>query len=292
MNCEEKYTRIGSNDLCWFEWGQKTEGEATVFLVHATGFHARCWDETVRHLGERHVIAVDMRGHGRSGKNGPFSWNAFGSDLIELIKILRLNRMIGVGHSMGGHAITIAASEHQARFERLVLIDPVIVDPVAYQSRDTAKLPWVDGNGQHPVAKRKNLFESAEAMYQNFSGRGSFAVWEEQVLRDYCTYGILPNPDGDGFVLACPPSIEASIYMGSSGTDVYERITRIQTPTVILRAKERDPLNTQMDFSTSPTWPALASKFPSATDVHLPSLTHFIPMQAPALAAEYILGTR
>ena len=31
---------------------------------------------------------------------------------------------------------------------------------------------------------------------------------------------------------------------------------------------------------------------PNARDVYLPELTHFIPMQAPALTAEYLRGER
>ena len=39
------------------------------------------------------------------------------------------------------------------------------------------------------------------------------------VLEDYCRFGLLPAADGQGFVLACPPAIEASIYTGSAGAD-------------------------------------------------------------------------
>jgi len=44
----------------------------------------------------------------------------------------------------------------------------------------------------------------------------------------------------------------------------------------------------EMDFSASPTWPELAAQFPRGQDVHLPELTHFIPMQDPQLVADFI----
>jgi hypothetical protein len=47
-----------------------------------------------------------------------------------------------------------------------------------------------------------------------------------------------------------------------------------------------------MDFTASPTWPGLAREFRRGTDVQLPDLTHFMPMQAPALIAEYVRGAR
>ena len=57
--------------LHWFEWGAPGP-EPTIVLIHATGFHARCWDQVVKALPGRHVLALDLRGHGRSGKRRLF----------------------------------------------------------------------------------------------------------------------------------------------------------------------------------------------------------------------------
>ena len=51
--------------IAYAEWGGR--GDPVVFLVHATGFHGRCWDEVVRALpAGLNVIAVDLRGVGDS----------------------------------------------------------------------------------------------------------------------------------------------------------------------------------------------------------------------------------
>ena len=97
VECQEHYLDVGGVTLCWFEWGQKREGEDSILLVHATGFHARCWDKTVAGLGDRHVIAIDQRGHGRSD-NTPFDkWDQFGTDLVGFITQLGLSNLVGVG---------------------------------------------------------------------------------------------------------------------------------------------------------------------------------------------------
>ena len=83
--------------------------EASLLLAHATGFHARCWDQVIAHLGERHVIAVDQRGHGRSDKMPITDWRVLGEDLDALVRALELRDLVGVGHSMGGHAMVEAA---------------------------------------------------------------------------------------------------------------------------------------------------------------------------------------
>jgi pimeloyl-ACP methyl ester carboxylesterase len=62
-------------------------------------------------------------------------------------------------------------------------------------------------------------------------------------------------------------------------------------PVTVLRGEKRTRLEA-MDFLASPTWERLADQFPKGRDVYLPHLTHFIPMQDPALTADYIEGRR
>ncbi|MBW2372664.1 MAG: alpha/beta hydrolase [Deltaproteobacteria bacterium] len=120
-------------ELAYFEWRPELRGrEAPILLVHATGFHARCWDPVIRRLGERHVIAVDQRGHGRSQKIEITHWKDLGQDLAAFVEALDLRDVLGVGHSMGAHAMVDAAATRPGRFRRLVLIDPVIASPETY----------------------------------------------------------------------------------------------------------------------------------------------------------------
>jgi len=273
-------------ELAYFEWGES--GAPVILLVHATGFHARCWDRTVAALPDGYrVIAVDMRGHGRSSKRGPYVWASFARDLTLLVEGLGIEQAIGVGHSMGGHCVTQVAGRRSAVFRRLLLVDPVILDPEIYRGDRYAAL---SGPEDHPVARRRNRWASWQEMYERFKDRHPFSLWQPAVLADYCRYGLLPAADGDGFELACPPLVEASIYMGSTQTDVYDLIPRVDIPVVVLRAKARDPSEQSlMDFASSPTWAGVAAAFPNGRDVYLPQLTHFIPMQDPALTARFIV---
>jgi len=100
---------------------------------------------------------------------------------------------------------------------------------------------------------------------------------------------VLPNPDGPGFVLACPPLVEASIYTGSGGRDIHDLFAKIDVPVTVLRGEKRTRMEA-MDFLASPTWERLADQFPKGRDVYLPQLTHFIPMQDPELVARFVEG--
>jgi pimeloyl-ACP methyl ester carboxylesterase len=281
--------RLDDIDLAYFEWNVERRGrEPTLLLAHATGFHARCWDRMIQHLGERHVLAVDMRGHGRSGGREIRHWEVFGEDLAGLVGGLELEGLVGVGHSMGGHALVDAAAAMPGAFRGLVLLDPVIGSPESYEQGD--EMSRMTGGGPHPTARRRNRFASPQAMFERFESRPPYSLFDRDVLRDYCEYGLLPAPDGEGYVLACPPEIEASIYMTSrTPTRIFERVQAVDVPVLVVRAMEPPANRDPMDFSGSPTWPALARWFPDAADLSIPELTHFLPMQAPARMAAVVL---
>ncbi len=123
-------------------------------------------------------------------------------------------------------------------------------------------------------------------MFERFKDRPPFLDWDRLVLRDYCEYGLLP--EGDHFVLACPPIVEAAIYENSSApaSDIYPEIESIRIPVHVVRAgKTMDPANF---MGQSPTASELASSFTNATDLLLADQSHFIPMEAPALTAKLV----
>ena len=273
--------------VSYWEWGDPA-GQP-ILLIHATGFHARVWDQTIARLpaGNR-IIAVDMRGHGQSEKKGVLlDWSLVARDVGDLVDHLKLQNVIGVGHSMGAHCLSQVAMSHGGMFERLLLIDPVMMDPERYS--DDGEQDLADPSG-HPVARRRDAWSGWREMYDRFKDRHPYSLWEPAALEDYCRHGLRPDGSGTGYRLACPPRMEASVYMGSVNACLYGRLKAIDVPVTILRAKGRSPGEEMvMDFAISPTWPDLHTEFTTARDVPLPHLSHFIPMQAPALTAHFIL---
>jgi len=264
-------------DLAVWDW--PGHGPALLF-AHATGFHGRCWDWIVRHFPGRRVIAPDLRGHGRSSKpEPPYDWGVFGEELASVAAQLDLTGAIGIGHSMGGHSIVAAAARRPETFASLLLVDPTIFAPDYYgvpQRYDTSF-----------IRKRRNIWQSADEMIERFRGRFPFSGWRPEILRDYCEFGLLPA--GEGYVLACPPDIEAAIYARSNATesDLYPVIPSVTQPVTILRGGH--PWNReQFDLASSPTDPDLASKFPNARDVFLEGQSHYIPMEIPELVVAEI----
>lgn len=272
--------------IAFAEWGER--GRPQILLVHATGFHARCWDQTVAALPPGfNVFAIEIRGHGQSENTGLIAdWSEPARDVEDLVQHVDLQGAIGAGHSMGGHTLVQVAALHPKAFSRLVLVDPVIMAPEIYE----AKHFWPPDQ-EHPIARRRNKWASWQDMFETFKRRHPYSLWKPEVLADYCKYGLTPRADGDGYELACPPDIEASIYKAASGRNIFDAVRAIDIPVTVLRAKPRPPgPRDPTDFAASPTWPELAATFKHGRDVFLPELTHFIPMQDPKLTARYIAG--
>src|SRR3546814_17175372 len=90
--------------------------------------------------------------------------------------------------------------------------------PELYGGADALPVP---DPAEHPVARRRNRWTGAEEMRDRFADRAPYSGWVPEVLGDYCTHGLLPV--GDGYELACPPALDASMYQNALRTRSEER---------------------------------------------------------------------
>jgi pimeloyl-ACP methyl ester carboxylesterase len=83
-----------------------------LLLMHGGGSNLASMTTLARLLRPRHrVIAVDLRGHGRSG-DGAWSWDAALGDLAAVAVQMDLDRPAVVGHSLGGMLAALWAQRH------------------------------------------------------------------------------------------------------------------------------------------------------------------------------------
>lgn len=92
------------------EWGG--QGPITL-LIHGILSDSRTWRLVGPALAERgyHVVAVDLRGHGASGRDDDYSPAAYASDLVEAAAGLAERPALAIGHSLGGLALRYAVDE-------------------------------------------------------------------------------------------------------------------------------------------------------------------------------------
>ena len=100
-------------------------GEPTLVFVHGWSCDARYWRAQVPHFSKSHrVVTIDLAGHGHSGtKRLQYSMLAFGEDVQAVTEATGSNRVILLGHSMGGSVIAEAARLMPDRVIGLIGVD-------------------------------------------------------------------------------------------------------------------------------------------------------------------------
>ena len=132
-------------------WGD--EGPHSVVCVHGVSQHGGIFEEMAQRLvGQGHtVLAVDLRGHGDSGREPPWDLDTHIADVLATLDSLGVEQATWVGHSFGGRLCAALADAAPERAKGLALLDPALgVSPaLALRSAEIERLDWsfatVDG---------------------------------------------------------------------------------------------------------------------------------------------------
>jgi lipase len=161
------------------EWGDR--GAPTVVCLHGVTGHGGRFRSLAERLGDRHVLALDLRGHGRSPWEPPWDLATHLEDVLETVGVERAD---WIGHSFGGRLVAELAAREPDRVARAVLLDPAltVLPHVAY---DMAELERAD-------VSFMSAEEAAQARFD--SGRVVLAPFET-VVADAAEQ-LEPSPDG------------------------------------------------------------------------------------------------
>ena len=101
------------------------QGQPTLVFVHGWSCDSRYWREQVPFFaGQYRVVTLDLAGHGHSGVGrAEYTMQAFGQDVKAVVKALQAEKVILIGHSMGGGIIAEAARLMPQRVIGLIGID-------------------------------------------------------------------------------------------------------------------------------------------------------------------------
>jgi pimeloyl-ACP methyl ester carboxylesterase len=108
-------------------------GDPPILFVHGFSCDSHDWTWQLPHfVGNHRVLAVDIRGHGRSSvPSDGYQPIQFAADLAALLDQVGAPPVVAIGHSLGGVIVSALAVEHPHRVQAVVSVDPGYLVPDA-----------------------------------------------------------------------------------------------------------------------------------------------------------------
>lgn len=116
------YVNVDAHRLFYAHSQVRDTGTLVVVLIHGVGGSHLNWPRDLRRLPKAAVVALDLPGHGRSDGPGYDTIENYLAVLIGFLDATATNRVVIVGHSMGGAIAQLAALACPQRVAGLVLI--------------------------------------------------------------------------------------------------------------------------------------------------------------------------
>jgi lipase len=110
------------------EWGDR-DAPRIVCLHGVQAYGGRFRRLAEERLASRyHVVAPDLRGHGQSPREAPWTLKAHLEDVLEIVGDPR----VWIGHSFGGRLVAELMAAQPDRVQRAVFLDPALTVPPDY----------------------------------------------------------------------------------------------------------------------------------------------------------------
>jgi pimeloyl-ACP methyl ester carboxylesterase len=220
------------------EWSR--EGVA-LLLLHGFGNEAHIWDDLAPALAPHYrVLALDLRGHGDSGWDPErrYDYEDHVADLEALVEALGIERLVLVGHSLGGRVAMLYAGGHPERMAGLVVVDSA---------------PELDARGTLRIsldaAERRDPSFSSPAEYETLLA-SAYPAATPAALRRMARHGLRVRDDGR-YVLRMDPAMRSGAASRASAEErsaredrlsglLWDALEKIACPTLVVRGAASD----------------------------------------------------
>jgi pimeloyl-ACP methyl ester carboxylesterase len=234
-----------------------------------------------------HALALDLRGHGMTDLptdvGSLANWQIFADDIAQVFDQEVIGPVVLAGHSYGAVSGVLSMPHIRDKVGGYVGFDPVLVPWLFRKISSTApgraymkrRIPIARKSGQ-----RKSVFESLEAAFARYQGRGAFKGVPDAILRDYLEGGLIAADDGQ-MRLACDPAWEQAIFTAQAH-NIFRNIPLLPDNSRIVFAGARGQV------STSAQRKRLQRLQPGLSIEFQPDYNHLFPLQEPGFATEVL----
>ncbi|HEY8810553.1 MAG TPA: alpha/beta hydrolase [Solirubrobacterales bacterium] len=184
-------------------WGSASQD--SVVCLHGVAHHGGVFEPLGKRIADRghSVVAIDLRGHGKSDRKPPWNTDTHVDDLLETIDSLGIETATLVGHSFGGRVAAALAVREPERVKRLALLDPGfgIDADRALRSAEIERLDW--------------SFATVDGAINAFLSSESMIAPPRDVITAFVEADVRKGPDGRFRFSFCP---SAAVVAWSEGT--------------------------------------------------------------------------
>jgi len=240
---EPKSRRVtGADDigLHLLDWG----GEGVpLLLLHGFGNESHIWDDFAPAVAPHyHTLAMDHRGHGDSDwdPKARYAHEHMVADVEAVTAALEIDRLVVIGHSLGGRIATLFADRNPERMAGLVLVD---IGP-DLDLRGVTRIRLEVESKQRPVFG--SVEEYSRVLSLAYPAGRPDAVMRMAVhglrLRDDGRYVLKMDPLLRGGGPSEEPELAEERERAMSET-LWKALARISCPTLVVRGAASDVLS-------------------------------------------------
>jgi pimeloyl-ACP methyl ester carboxylesterase len=235
---------IGGFGFIAGRWPLDTQ-KSTIVFIHGSGSTGHFWKAQVEGLAERvNTVALDLPGHGRSGKAGKDDVAEYARVLVQFIEAIEASKPIPCGLSLGGAITQQLLLDYPDRFSAGILV----------------------GTGAR-LRVLPAIFEAIENDYTGFVEMiGKFASSEKTEPAVIAPY--------QRELGSCEPAIVYGDFQACDKFDVMNRLAEISVPVLVISAED--------DKLTPPKYGRfLEAGIANATRTHIMDAGHIAPLEKP-----------
>ncbi len=249
-----------------------------IHFAHANGFPAKTYSKLFSYLEEDFEINY-LEQHAHNPKFPVADgWERLRDELREELEKRYAQKIIGVGHSLGGVLHLLVAAENPELYKAIILLDAPIISRLS--SAGIKFLKKTNLMEKIPLARttrfRRSFWNTKEEAFEHFRQKEKFVDFDAEVLSDYIEYATTKTENG--VKLLFEPKIEAMIYQ-TLPDNLPKLRKKLKVPTVYIGGtKSREARLARLGFMRN----NFDFKF------HFLEGSHLFPLEKPKETAEII----